>query len=470
MNLALIGPSGVGKGTHAANLCARFDLHHIATGELFREHLNSRTALGLLARRYMEQGELVPDEVVDAMIEEWCEQHPPWQGILFDGFPRTVEQARFLDHLLQRFNLPLDAVIYLRASDAEITRRLSGRLICSQCNAPWHHTLHPPQVAGLCDLCHGTLRPRPDDTPTLVEHRLRVFHRTTGPLLEHYVDGGHLAIISGEGTSAEVGGRLTEFVAALEDGHAPFATRAQAAGIIATERLSQLPAHLARPSLDVVLLGGPGSGKGTQAERLCAELKIPHLATGDLFRENLKHNTELGRLARTYMDRGELVPDDVTEAMVEERLSRPDTHAGFVLDGFPRTLPQATALMEMAARLNRRIAYVVHIRVSDESIIRRLSGRMICRECQSPYHLEFKPPRKAGVCDACGGALYQRADDNPNTIRARLATFHAQTEPLISYYRRAGLLHEVEGEGALAEITARCLAVVRGGSVPGSIA
>ena len=158
MNLALIGPSGVGKGTHAANLCARFDLHHIATGELFREHLNSRTALGLLARRYMEQGELVPDEVVDAMIEEWCEQHPPWQGILFDGFPRTVEQARFLDHLLQRFNLPLDAVIYLRASDAEITRRLSGRLICSQCNAPWHHTLHPPQVAGLCDLCHGTLR------------------------------------------------------------------------------------------------------------------------------------------------------------------------------------------------------------------------------------------------------------------------------------------------------------------------
>ena len=460
MNLALIGPSGVGKGTHVAALCARFDLHHIATGELFREHLQSRTALGLLARRYMEQGELVPDEVVDAMIEEWCEQHPPWQGILFDGFPRTVEQARFLDLLLQRFNLPLDAVIYLRAGDAEIVRRLSGRLICRHCNTPWHRTLHPPQVAGFCDFCHGDLFPRPDDTPALIETRLRVFHRTTGPLLEHYADSGHLAIISGEGTPAEVDGRLTEFIGALEDGHAAFATRSQAAGIIATERLSQLPAHLARPSLDLVLLGGPGSGKGTQAERLCADLKVPHIATGDLFRENLKQNTELGRLARAYMERGELVPDDVTEAMVEDRLARPDTHPGFVLDGFPRTLPQAAALMEMVARLNRRIGHVIYIRVSDEAIIRRLSGRLICRDCQSPYHTEFKPPHRPGVCDSCGGELYQRADDNPNTVRARLANFHAQTEPLISYYRRAGLLHEVEGEGSVTDITTRCLAAV----------
>ena len=461
MNLALIGPSGVGKGTHAAALCARFDLHHIATGELFREHLQSRTALGLLARRYMEQGELVPDEVVDAMIEEWCEQHPPWQGILFDGFPRTVEQARFLDGLLQRFNLPLDAVIYLRASDAEITRRLAGRVICRHCNTPWHRTLHPPLQAGYCDLCHGDLLPRPDDTPALVETRLRVFHRTTGPLLEHYTDSGHLAIVNGEGTPAEVGGRLTEVLAALEDGHAPFATRAQAAGIIATERLAQLPAHLARPSLDLVLLGGPGSGKGTQAERLCAVLKLPHLATGDLFRDNLKRHTELGRLARTYMDRGELVPDDVTESMVEERLARPDTHPGFVLDGFPRTLPQASALMEMVSRLNRRLSHVLYIKVTDEAIVRRLSGRLICRDCQAPYHVDFQPPRQTGKCDTCGGELYQRDDDNPNTVRARLATFHRQTEPLIAYYRRAGLLHEIEGEGSVANITARCLAAIR---------
>jgi len=461
MNLALIGPSGVGKGTHAAALCSRYQLQHVATGDLFRQHLESRSALGLLARRYMEQGELVPDEVVDAMIEEWCERHPPTQGILFDGFPRTAYQGRFLDALLQRFNLPLDAVIYLRVPDGEIVRRLGGRLICRKCHAPWNRTLHPPKTEGICDICHGELHPRPDDTPALVAARLRVFHRTTGPLLEHYADAGRLAIVNGDGTPAAVGARLVDFVGALKLGLAPFATRAQTAPIIATEQFAQVSASLARTSLDLVLLGGPGSGKGTQAERLCAELKLPHISTGDLFRDNLRQNTELGRLARAYMDRGELVPDDVTEAMVEDRLARPDTHAGFVLDGFPRTLPQAAALMEMSARLNRRVADVLYIKVTDEAIIHRLSGRIICRRCQSPYHLQFKPPIERGVCDGCGGELYQRADDKPDTVRARLTTFHGQTEPLITYYRSAGLLHEIDGEGSVADINARCLAAVR---------
>lgn len=461
MNLALIGPSGVGKGTHAAALCQRFSLRHVATGDLFRHHLQTRSALGLLARRYMEQGELVPDEVVDAMIEEWCEQHAAAQGILFDGFPRTAYQAQFLDALLARFKLSFDAVIYLRVPDEEIVRRLSGRLICRQCHAPWHRTLNPPKKPGICDTCGGELYQRADDIPALINTRLRVFHRTTGPLLEYFAEQRRLAVIDGSGTTEAVGARLAGFVAAIAQGTARFTTREEAAPIIAAEQLAQLPAHLARTSLDLVLLGGPGSGKGTQAEKLCAELKLPHIATGDLFRDNLKNNTELGRLARTYMDRGELVPDDVTEAMVEERLARPDTHVGFVLDGFPRTLPQAAALMDMAARLNRRISGVIYINVSDEAIVSRLSGRYICRQCQAPYHLQFKPPHKPGVCDSCGGELYQRADDNPNTVRARLVTFHGQTEPLIDYYRRAGLLHEIDGEGALADISARCLKAVR---------
>jgi adenylate kinase len=460
MNLALIGPSGVGKGTHASALCSRFNLSHVATGDLFRHHLQTRSALGLLARKYMDQGELIPDEVVDAMIEEWCEQHPAAKGILFDGFPRTVCQAVFLDELLQSHELSFDAVIYLRVPDEEIVHRLAGRLICRQCQAPWHATLHPPKTAGICDLCGGALKARPDDIPALISTRLRVFHRTTGPLLEHYANAGRLAVIDGTGTTAEVGARLADFASSLELKTAKFTSREAAAPIIAAERVAQLPAHLARVSLDLVLLGGPGSGKGTQAERLCAELKLPHIATGDLFRDNLRNNTELGRLARTYMDRGELVPDDVTEAMVEERLARSDTHAGFVLDGFPRTLTQATALMDMVAQLHRRISGVLYIKVSDEAIISRLSGRLICRKCQAPYHLQFKPPHKTGVCDTCGGELYQRADDNPNTVRARLVTFHSQTEPLIAFYRRAGLLHEIAGEGALADISARCLAAV----------
>jgi len=461
MNIALIGPSGVGKGTHAASLCARFDLRHVATGDLFRHHLQARSALGLLARKYMEQGELVPDEVVDAIMEEWCVRRAADEGVLFDGFPRTVYQAQFLDGLLQKLNRPLDAVICLHVPDATIVDRLAGRLICRQCQASYHRTLHPARREGICDLCGGELYQRPDDSTQLVQARLRVFHRMTGPVLEHYAAKGRLAIISGEGSILEVRARLLAFVTAMQQGSATFVTRAEAARLAPVESAAMSAAQLARVSPDVVLLGGPGSGKGTQAERLCAGLRLPHIATGDLFRENLRQATELGKLAQTYMNRGELVPDDVTEAMVEERLARPDTQEGFILDGFPRTLPQAGALTDMMTRLARRIVAVLYIKVPDEALVVRLSGRLICRACQAPYHLQFKPPRQSGVCDSCGGELYQRADDNPATVRARLATFHAQTEPLIAYYRQAGLLHEINGEGPLAEVSARSLAALR---------
>ena len=210
-----------------------------------------------------------------------------------------------------------------------------------------------------------------------------------------------------------------------------------------------------------ILVGGPGSGKGTQAEQICKQLNLPHIATGDLFRDNLKRQTDLGKLAKTYMDRGELVPDDVTDAMVQERLGRPDTAAGFVLDGFPRTMHQAEALTEMIAHLGRRLAGVIYINVSDEEIVNRLSGRLICRNCQSPYHTQFKPPAKPGICDLCGGPLYQRDDDNPQTVRARLKTFHGQTGPLIEYYQKAGLVAEIAGEGNVAQVTARTLAAAK---------
>lgn len=461
MNIALIGPSSVGKGTHAASLCTRFDLRHVATGDLFRYHLKTHSALGQLARKYMEQGELVPDEVVDSIIEEWCVQRTPGEGALFDGFPRTAYQAQFLDRLLQKLNRPLDAVVYLRVPDDVIVSRLAGRLICRNCQAPYHRTLHPAQRDGFCDVCGHELYQRPDDTTQLVQARVRIFHRMTGPVLEHYAAAGRLALINGEGTIREVEARLLDLVAAMQQSSARFATREETAQIVAVESAALSAAQLARVSPDLVLLGGPGSGKGTQAERLCAELRLPHIATGDLFRENLRQATDLGKLAQTYMDRGELVPDDVTEAMVEARLARPDTQDGFILDGFPRTLSQAGALADMTTRLQRRIAAVLYIKVSDDALVGRLSGRMICRACQAPYHLQFKPPRQPGVCDSCGGELYQRADDNPKTVRARLITFHGQTEPLIAYYQQASLLHEIDGEGTLPEVCARSLAALR---------
>ncbi len=213
--------------------------------------------------------------------------------------------------------------------------------------------------------------------------------------------------------------------------------------------------------MNIVLFGAPGSGKGTQADQLKSELNLQHVATGDLFRENLKNETELGLLAKTYMDTGALVPDDVTVAMLKERVSRPDTSNGFILDGFPRTLPQAEALTAMVVEMEQKLDAVLYIKVSDEEIIKRLSGRLICRGCQTPFHLHFKPPAKEGVCDSCGGELYQRDDDKPETVRARLNTFHTQTAPLIDYYNDAGLLIEIEGEGDVSEIKARTMTAIK---------
>jgi adenylate kinase len=211
----------------------------------------------------------------------------------------------------------------------------------------------------------------------------------------------------------------------------------------------------------LVLLGPPGAGKGTQAERLQEELKLPHVASGDLFRENIGNETELGLLAKGYIDQGELVPDDVTIAMVRERLQRPDCAQGVILDGFPRTLAQAESLDEMLADMGRKLDGVLCIAVPDEELVRRLSGRWICRQCQTPYHTIFSPPAQEGVCDACGEELYQRDDDQPETVRARLRVYHQQTAPLIDYYRQADLLVEVDGAGDIETVSAALLEAVR---------
>jgi len=211
----------------------------------------------------------------------------------------------------------------------------------------------------------------------------------------------------------------------------------------------------------LVLLGPPGAGKGTQAERLQEELKLPHVASGDLFRENIGNETELGLLAKRYIDRGQLVPDDVTIAMVRERLQQPDCDDGVILDGFPRTLAQALALDKMPAGTGRALAGVLYINLPDEETVRRLSGRWICGQCQTPYHVVFSPPAEEGVCDECGGELYQRDDDRPETVRARLRVYHEQTAPLIDYYRRAGLLVEVDGVGDIEAVSAALLEATR---------
>lgn len=214
----------------------------------------------------------------------------------------------------------------------------------------------------------------------------------------------------------------------------------------------------------VILIGAPGAGKGTQAALLVEALGLPHVASGDLFRENLQNETPLGVQAKSYMDRGELVPDDVTIAMVRERLSRPDCEAGVILDGFPRTVAQAIALDKMLAEEGKAIDLVPYIRVSEETLVARLAGRWICGQCQTPYHPLANPPRQARMCDECGGQLYQRDDDKPETVRKRLEVYFAQTMPVIEHYRQQGLLIEVEGEGSIEEVQAGLLKAIQGPS------
>ncbi len=462
MNIALIGPAGSGKGSHLSRIGGKFDLYPLNIGGLLRENLTRKSALGLLARKHMQQGELVPDELVDAMVESCLMSIPAKRGVVFDGFPGTVVQARFLDEVLAGMNCRLDAAIFLRVSPETAVRRLAGRLICENCRAPCHTEFQPPARAGVCDRCGGKLDRRPDDLPPFAQLRLRAFQRVTGPLLEYFRSSNRLAVVEAEAACDQVDADISRAIDEIVR-RDPLAAIASARALMMLPKL--LPISSARPTPPAgggfVLVGGPGSGKGTQAEALCQQLHIPHLATGDLFRDNLQRQTDLGKLAKTHMSRGELVPDDVTDAMVQERLGRPDTAKGFVLDGFPRNLPQAEALTEMLTHLGRRLAGVIYLKVSDEEIVHRLSGRLVCRNCQTPYHRQFKPPAKSGICDACGGPLQQRDDDNPVTIRARLRTFHAQTGPLLEYYQQASLVAEIGGEGNVTAVTARTLAVAR---------
>ena len=203
----------------------------------------------------------------------------------------------------------------------------------------------------------------------------------------------------------------------------------------------------------VILLGPPASGKGTQAARLKEYLGVPHIASGDLFRYNLKNETALGLKAKEYMDRGALVPDDITIGMVLDRLSRPDCEDGALFDGFPRTLPQAKALDEALAEQGEKLDRVLNIQVPDEELVERVSGRRICRTCGEPYHVKYKQPEKEGICDLDGGELYQRDDDKPETVRKRIKVYWEQTSPLIDYYREKGILRDIDGDQPIDEVT-----------------
>ena len=204
--------------------------------------------------------------------------------------------------------------------------------------------------------------------------------------------------------------------------------------------------------MKIIMLGAPGAGKGTQAKMIAEKYSIPHVSTGDIFRANIKEQTELGMEAKKYMDQGLLVPDELTVKILLDRVAKDDCKNGYVLDGFPRTIPQAEVLDKAVSELNDSIDFAINVDVKDENIIRRMSGRRACLKCGATYHIEHIPPKKEGICDKCGSELVLRDDDKPETVEKRLKVYHEQTQPLIDYYNKKGILKEVDGSQDMKDV------------------
>lgn len=212
--------------------------------------------------------------------------------------------------------------------------------------------------------------------------------------------------------------------------------------------------------MKIIMLGAPGAGKGTQADKICAKYNIPHISTGDIFRANIKNNTELGQKAKSYMDKGELVPDELVIDLVVDRIKADDCTNGYVLDGFPRTIPQAEALDAALAAINDKVDYAINVEVPDENIINRMSGRRACVACGATYHIVHIPTKVEGVCDKCGAELILRDDDKPETVKNRLNVYHEQTQPLIDYYTAKNILHEVDGTKAMEDVFSSIVSIL----------
>jgi adenylate kinase len=214
--------------------------------------------------------------------------------------------------------------------------------------------------------------------------------------------------------------------------------------------------------MNIVFLGPPGAGKGTQAKILIERYGIPQVSTGDMLREHRAKGTELGKKAQEYMDKGQLVPDEIILGMVKERLSQPDCQKGFILDGFPRTVAQAEALDKLLSEMGKKLDFALALIVPDDLLVERLTGRRTCKNCGMMYHIKYKPPKVEGKCDVCGGELYQRPDDNEETVRNRLEVYHEQTAPLIEYYKIKGILREIDGSKSIEEITQEIISILEG--------
>ncbi len=433
MNIAIIGPSYAGKTTCARQVAKEFGLMRFSLGRKIQHYITEQKALGLLARPYALRGNLVPDELGNAILEENIRKNTEVRGFVFDGFPCTLYQAVYMIDLLREAGMKLDGVVFMKMSP----------------DMTFERAIKNPPKDELLPVTQESLATRVNSFKSTAESVLRLFAHSTA-----------FMVVDGAGDPLEDAyPKIRQFIKDIEDGK--FVSRSVEeldkeidqflAGYQMTEKTPT------NKPMNLVLMGPPGCGKGTHSEMLCKMLQIPAVSTGNLFREHLKNKTALGAIAGAFISQGRLVPDDVTAAMVKKRVNDSDAMHGFILDGFPRTVPQANALDAILTVSSRALDGVIYINVPDAEIIQRLSGRRFCPKCQRTYHVIFNKPKKEGCCDYDGEALITRADDNEATVKARLEGYRKQTLPVIELYRQRGILVEVNGMGSVDEVEERMI-------------
>jgi len=423
--MILFGPPGSGKGTHAPKIVARLGIPQLSTGDMLRAAVAAGTPVGIQAKTVMESGGLVDDDLVVNIIKERVQQLDCRNGFILDGFPRTVEQAKKLDALLAETKEKVSLIIQLNVPDAILTERICGRWIHKASGRSYHVKFAPPTSLTegstpspetmLDNLTNEPLMQRADDTEVALKTRLEGYHKDTIPILSHYGPAGIVKEVDGNQKT------MNDNWLSVEDTIIPFMG----------------------PRKILIIFGPPGGGKGTHAPRIVELLGIPQLSTGDMLRAAVAAGTPVGLEAKAVMESGGLVSDDLVCGVMKERITEKDCRGGFILDGFPRNVAQATKLDEMLAATNEKVTKVVALAVPDAVLTERICGRWIHKASGRSYHVKNIPPKSlAGaeptpenmLDDVTGEGLERRKDDTEEVLKTRLAGYHGETVPVLAHY------------------------------------
>lgn len=425
MNIAIIGPNCAGKTTCAKKIAKEFGLLRFSLGQMIKDSIRAHTFLGLMTRPYAVRGNFVPDEVANAALEEKITSNTEARGFVFDGFPCTLYQAVYMIDLLQQQGMKLDGVIFMKVAPDTTFERAFARKSTDE------------QI---------------EKTPESISGRINNYKNVAEPILRLFANSSSFLIVDAERSNEETYPQIRSFIKSVENETfkpTPIASlEKEIDQFLASYHLTEKTPVSTSP-LNLVLMGPPGCGKGTHSGCLSEFLSVPAISTGNLFRDHLKNKTALGAIAGAFINAGRLVPDAVTAAIVKKRLNDTDAMHGFILDGFPRTVPQADALDTILTVSSRSLDGVIYINVPDEEIIRRMAGRRFCPRCQNTYHILFNKPKKEGVCDLDGEKLIIRSDDKESTVKERLEAYRRQTLPVIEHYRQRGLLQEIIGKAQI---------------------